>query len=219
LQLAQQAFPGANVTAADVISSYAGVRPVISKNRSKDPSKEKRDHQVWVDKGLVSVSGGKLTTFRLIARDTLQAAKPFLQGVEFRNQDEQLFDYPIATPHALGLQDKAWAQRMIGRYGDQVKSLLQDAPESERNKIAGTEFCLAELRWSCRNEQIVHLDDLLLRRTRLGLLLHNGGAEILPHVKEICQQELDWNQDRWHSEEQRYLSLWRHYYFLPDATA
>lgn len=219
LQLAQQAFPGAHVTVADVISSYAGVRPVISKNRSKDPSKEKRDHQVWVDKGLVSVSGGKLTTFRLIARDTLQAAKPFLQSVEFRNQEEQLFDFPIATPHALGLQDKVWAQRMIGRYGDQVKRILQDAPESERSKIAGTEFCLAELRWSCRNEQIVHLDDLLLRRTRLGLLLKNGGAEILPQVQDICQQELNWNQDRWHSEEQRYLSLWRHYYFLPGAPA
>ena len=184
LQLAQQAFPAANVTAADVISSYAGVRPVISKNRSKDPSKEKRDHQVWVDKGLVSVSGGKLTTFRLIARDTLQAAKPFLQGVAFRNQEEQLFDYPVATPHALGLQDKTWAQRLIGRYGDQVKSMLQDAPQTERNKIAGTEFCLAELRWSCRNEQIVHLDDLLLRHTQRSSARQNSVPAIL--LRSVC---------------------------------
>ena len=44
-------------------------------------------------------------------------------------------------------------------------------------------------------------------------------TEILPQVKNICQQELNWNQDRWHSEEQRYLSLWRQHYFLPGAPA
>lgn len=216
LQLAQQQFPAAHVTAADVISSYAGVRPVISQNRKKDPSKEKRDHQVWVDKGLISVSGGKLTTFRLIARDTLRAALPFLHGVRFDNTDEQLFDYPSVTAHSLGINDKNWAQRLIGRYGQAAKNLLQDAPAEETVKIDGTEFCLAELRWSCRNEQIVHLDDLLLRRSRLGLILPEGAAGLLPAVKNICQQELGWTNEQWHAEQQRYQSLWRQHYFLPD---
>ena len=217
LELAQDQFPDAHVTSDDIISTYAGVRPVISKDRHKDPSKEKRDHKVWVEHGLVSVSGGKLTTFRLIARDTLKAAKPFLQGIEFNNQQEQVLDYPAATPAALGLKDKTWATRMIGRYGDDVRALLQDAPANERDIIPGTQFCLAEMRWSCRNEQIVHLDDLMLRRTRVGLLLSNGGNAILPSVKHICQQELHWDDARWEQEADRYSELWRHHYALPDA--
>ncbi len=219
LQLAQQQFPDAHITEADVISSYAGVRPVISQNRKKDPSKEKRDHQVWVDNGLVSVSGGKLTTFRLIARDTLRAAQPFLPGIPFSDSDEQLFEYPSVTPHSLGVSDLRRGQRLIGRYGQPAQQLVQDASPQEMQKIAGTEFCLAELRWSCRNEQIVHLDDLLLRRTRLGLILRNGAAELFPAVKNICQQELGWSEAQWQSEQQRYQKLWQQHYFRPDSTA
>ena len=217
LQLARDQFPEAHVSEADIISTYAGVRPVISKDRHKDPSKEKRDHQVWVDHGLVSVSGGKLTTFRLIARDTLHAAKPFLQGIEFANNEEQVLDYASVTPATLGLTDKHWAIRMIGRYGDHVKDLFGTAPEAERQPIGNTAFCLAEMRWSCRNEQIVHLDDLLLRRTRIGLLLQNGGEAILPDVKGICQQELGWDDARWQQEARRYQDLWRHHYSLPNS--
>lgn len=217
LQLAQDQFPDANVSAADIISTYAGVRPVISKDRSKDPSKEKRDHQVWVDQGLVSVSGGKLTTFRLIARDTLQAAKPFLQGAAFNNDAEDVFQRSTLTPQQLNLQDQNRALRLIGRYGNAAKTLLESAPEQERQPIAGTAFCLAEMRWSCRNEQIVHLDDLLLRRTRVGLLLKNGGEAIFDTVKTLCQQELHWSDAHWQQELQRYLQLWHRFYSLPDT--
>ena len=62
-------FPEKQISRADVISTWSGVRPVIGSEKSKDPSKERRDHAVWSDKGLVTVSGGKLTTFRLIALD------------------------------------------------------------------------------------------------------------------------------------------------------
>lgn len=217
LTLAQDQFPAANVQESDIISTYAGVRPVISNDRSKDPSKEKRDHQVWVDHGLVSVSGGKLTTFRLIARDALQAIKPFLQDIRFTNHSENVFTLPTLTTAQLNVPDKKWAQRLIGRYGDHAQNLLNSSPEQERVPITGTAFCLAELRWSCRNEQIVHLDDLLLRRTRIGLLLHNGGDVIVDAIRTICQTELHWHDAHWQQEWQRYLQLWQRYYSLPAA--
>lgn len=218
LRLAQHYFPDSGLNENDIVSTYAGVRPVISKDRNKDPSKEKRDHQVWVDHGLVSVSGGKLTTFRLIARDTLQAAKPFLQGKPFNNSDETLFTKPSLQPSQLNTANQHWAQRMIGRYSDHAKELLDTAPVLEQQRIAGTEFCLAEIRWSCRNEQIVHLDDLLLRRTRVGLLLQNGGEQIFDNVKAICQQELHWNDEHWQQELHRYQQLWQQSYSLPGTT-
>jgi glycerol-3-phosphate dehydrogenase len=104
---------------------------------------------------------------------------------------------------------------LLGRYGDEAPGLLQQASTDECRLIEGTRWCLAELRWSCRNEQIVHLDDLLLRRSRLGLLLKDGGTQLFPALKSLCQQELGWNDAQWQAELQRYQDLWRTYYSLP----
>ncbi|OQX27824.1 MAG: hypothetical protein BWK80_03395 [Desulfobacteraceae bacterium IS3] len=61
----------------DCLSSFAGIRPVLSRGKLK-PSQESREHIVWADKGLVTITGGKLTTFRMLAWDALEAAMPFL---------------------------------------------------------------------------------------------------------------------------------------------
>ena len=86
--------------------------------------------------------------------------------------------HPGITVADLNIADTKWAQRLIGRYGQHAKTLLDAAPEAERLPIENTEFCLAECRWAARMESVVHLDDLLLRRTRLGLILERG-AEAL----------------------------------------
>jgi len=63
----------------------------------------------------------------------------------------------------------------------------------------------------------VHLDDLLLRRTRLGLLCRDGGEAIIPAVRSICQQELLWSDAQWQEELRRYREIWRQSYSLPGA--
>ena len=69
------------------------------------------------------------------------------------------------------------------------------------------------------HESIQHLDDLLLRRSRAGLLLKEGGLdrEFIGKVKEICQQELKWSDERWQAEYERYSRLLNAYYRLPTA--
>ena len=54
----------------------------------------------------------------------------------------------------------------------------------------------------------------MLRRTRLGLLLNNGGDDILLKVKEICQPLLNWNDEKWDKELDRYLGIWKKYYSI-----
>jgi glycerol-3-phosphate dehydrogenase len=61
----------------------------------------------------------------------------------------------------------------------------------------------------------VHLDDLMLRRSRLGLLVEQGGAALLPRVRAICQPELGWGDPRWEREERDYRTLWSAHYSLP----
>ena len=67
-------YPSLGVTLDDVLSTYAGVRPVISSGKA-DPSKESRDHIIWKEDGFITVTGGKLTTFRLIAEDVLNEVR------------------------------------------------------------------------------------------------------------------------------------------------
>ncbi|MDP2228539.1 MAG: FAD-dependent oxidoreductase, partial [Moraxellaceae bacterium] len=66
--------------------------------------------------------------------------------------------------------------------------------------------------------QVEHLDDLLLRRTRLGLLLPEGGMAHLLRVRTVCQAELGWDDARWATETERYRALWQRHYSLPGTT-
>jgi glycerol-3-phosphate dehydrogenase len=59
---------------------------------------------------------------------------------------------------------------------------------------------------------VVHLDDLLLRRVRLGLLLPNGGLDIIDRIRRIVQSELDWDDAHWEQEVTAYAQLWQKAY-------
>lgn len=206
-------FPELAIRLDDVIASYAGVRPVIDTGKA-DPSKEGRDHAVWLEDGLLTVTGGKLTTFRLIALDALKHAAPLLPGWRADLRIRPVFSpsAPLPMNSALpALQRK----RLQGRYGKHAAALLECAGESELEAIPGTETVWAELRWAARAEAVMHLEDLLLRRTRLGLQLREGGAALMPRIRAICQPELGWDDARWEREQEAYLALWRRHYDLP----
>ena len=215
---ANSLFPDARLGRGDILSTYAGVRPVVSSG-SSDPSKEKRDHAIWDEQGLITVAGGKLTTFRLIALDVLQKAEAYLAHPSRKADNEQVFHTPplqLLDGYGLSYEQK---KRLIGRFGAEAKQLLEQAPPHERETVAGTQTLWAELRWSCRHESVVHLEDLLLRRTRLGLLLAQGGLPQLTHLKPLCQETLGWDEARWQRETEDYARLWRGCYSLPESSA
>ena len=217
LEAVDALFPQHSLSRDDILSTWSGVRPVIGSDEAKDPSKERRDHAVWHDKGLVTVSGGKLTTFRLIALDAINAATETLGHVEIVESDDCIFKPPGITATELNIADQQWAQRLIGRYGKHAKTLMAEASDAERLPIETTAFCLAECRWAARNESVVHLDDLMLRRTRLGSILEHGGESLFPAIEQICAQELNWDAELWKRELSRYREIWRTRYYLPGA--
>jgi glycerol-3-phosphate dehydrogenase len=209
-------FPAAGISRNDVISTWSGVRPVIGSERSKDPSKERRDHAVWSDKGLVTVSGGKLTTFRLIALDALAAAKSRLPEPQNAG-DDRIFVDPRLDPEQVVPGDAPWGRRLLGRYGSAAQALLEAAPAHEHQRIAATDFCLAECRWAIGQEATVHLDDLMLRRTRLGLLLPAGGEQLFADLEPLFRDIARWGANRWESEVARYRDILKRYYSLPNG--
>ena len=204
-------FPQLQLTQDDVIATYAGVRPVIDTGKA-DPSKEGRDHAVWMEQGLLTVTGGKLTTFRLIALDALKhLAHVWPALADAPRAGATVLEPSVALPahRALRTQQR---QRLQGHYGAQASEVVAAAQDAELEAIPGTHALWVELRWAARHEAVVHLQDLLLRRTRLGLLLRGGGVDHLPRIRALCQIELGWDDARWESEQAEYLALWQQHY-------
>jgi glycerol-3-phosphate dehydrogenase len=210
----QYQFPSLQLTLDDVIATFSGVRPVIGTGQA-NPSNESREHVVWEEKGLLTVTGGKLTTFRLMAMDALKAIASQRTNVSVPPPSSR----PVEGKEPLLEQVGETARRrLLGRYGADTHHLVAIAHPGELEAIPGTETLWAELRWAAHAEGVVHLDDLLLRRVRLGLLLPQGAKEHLPTIRKLCQAELGWTDKRWEQEEGAYLTLLRTSYSLPDRS-
>lgn len=214
-------FPTLALQESDVLATYAGVRPVIDTGKA-DPSKEARDHVLWQEPGLLTVTGGKLTTFRAIALDVLRHAAAQLPGWQADLGPRAIFaPPPAARAQACLLQQlpSGQAERLQGRYGALAAQLAAAAQAGELALIPGTQTLWAQLRWAARHESVQKLEDLMLRRSRLGIQLAQGGAAVLPRIRAICQPELGWDDQRWAAEEAAYLALCRANYSLPKARA
>jgi len=206
-------FPELGIRPGDVIATFAGVRPVIDTGKA-DPSKEGRDHAVWLEDGLLTVTGGKLTTFRLIALDALKHAAPLLPDWHPDLRPQPIFTRAVPLPLGFGVGTHQ-RRRLRGRYGKHACALIENAQQGELEIIPGTETLWAELRWAARSEAVLRLEDLLLRRTRLGLQLRDGGLALMPRIRSICQHELGWDDARWDAEQEAYSALWRRHYGIP----
>ncbi len=207
LEAANSSFPAVHLGEEDIISSFAGLRPVINTGKA-DPSKESRAHVVWEEDGLITVTGGKLTTFRIMAEQALQKAAPMLRGRFDFSQRKRYFD-PLPPPLSDFMLDAEEKAYLLGRYGIEASELLSSAREGENQPIKSLRNLWSELRYNARCGGVVHLDDLLLRRVRLGLLLPEGGIAEMPRIRQIVQGELGWDDRTWWDELERYRKIYR----------
>ena len=218
MQGVQTMFPALNLSLQDCLCAFAGIRPVLSEGKLK-PSEESREHVVWTDGGLITVTGGKLTTFRRLALDALKAAKSFLPPDVKLNRKAPVFEeVPQKPPLGYCLTPQIW-RRLYGRYGVAAETLVRQAKSRDLSVIPGTHTIWAELPYVAQNEQIRHLTDLLLRRVRIGLLTPEGGKAYLKRIKKLCRRELSWDRRRWNDEIRTYHQHWRHAHALPARLA
>ena len=210
-----QQFPDAQVVRSDVLSSWAGVRPVVSDgDDSAAPSDEKREHILWVEPGCVTLAGGKLTTFRLLALEVLHACAGFV-GKSVVDHGQAVFR-PLPDSVLPGISPSQ-QRRLSGRHGQALPQLAALLEEIGSPSVGSLDTLWVELAQACDNELVLHLDDLLLRRTRIGLLLANGAAAEMPQIRALCQPRLGWSDARWAEEQQSYLELWQRCYSLPEG--
>ena len=197
------------LTASDIEGVYAGLRPLLQ-GESDETSKLSREHAVsQVVPGLISIAGGKYTTYRVMAEDAIDVAVRNLnrsapssptaglkllgaEGYEaFWNGREQL-----ATRHGLGL---ATVERLLRRYGvmvDDLFDLLTEAPDLARPLDGGRGYLRAEVVYAVVAEGALHLDDVLTRRTRLSIETWDRGLGVVDEVAQLMAEPLGWDGAR-----------------------
>jgi glycerol-3-phosphate dehydrogenase len=201
-------FPSLSLSEKDIVSSFSGLRPVIHTGAAT-PSKESRAHAVWDENGLITITGGKYTTFRLMSLQTMDRVLVRL-GKPKTVARKRLLD-PLPDLSSFSLEPWRLAY-LAGRHGNETARLLAAAKQGELEPIEQLPNTWAELRWAAREEGVEHLDDLLLRRVRVGLLLPLGATNLLGRIRSIVQPELEWGDERWEQEEAAYLQTWQKYY-------
>jgi glycerol-3-phosphate dehydrogenase len=201
------------VSEKDIISTFSGLRPVINTN-APTPSKESRAHKIWEEDGLVTVAGGKLTIFRVMAADVLNFCSVHLPKASRFSHRAPCFIHPKVADRQE-ITSAHW-QLMAGRLGKDVHQFFEESNRDDLHPIKPIPELWAELPWAARNEAVVHLDDLLLRRVRMGVLMPGGGLNEIDKIRSLVQEPLGWSDEKWAFEVSRYRKIWQENYYLPS---
>jgi len=206
----------------DVEGVYAGLRPLLT-GESEATSRISREHTVVAPvPGLVLVAGGKLTTYRVMARDAVDAAGRDLTAAGSGPVRDCITDQiPLVGAEgylARANQRVLLARRsgltvgrvdhLLGRYGglvDEVLALLEARP-GLAEPLAGTDDVLAgEVVYAVTHEGARHLDDVLTRRTRISIETFDRGVAAAPAAAALMAVELGWDEARVADEVDHYL--------------
>ncbi len=202
----------------DVEGVYAGLRPLAS-GESEPTSRISREHTVVAPvPGLVMIAGGKLTTYRVMARDAIDAAVHSLGGavpasvtdvVRLAGADgfETRSNQVTALARTSGVHP--WRiQHLLGRFGglvDELLALVVARPDLARPLEGADDYLRAEVAYAVSHEGARHLDDVLTRRTRISIETFDRGVRAARPAAELMATELGWDQERLDDEVDHYL--------------
>ncbi len=216
------------LTRNEVVGTYAGLRPLIAPSHGSTVTAS-REHRIVVEpNGLVRVSGGKYTTYRLMAEQTIDAALGVL-GERPKDRPSKTVthrlvgaaDRPELDRLAGSLAGSAGltpsvAARLVARHGLQAPAVVELAGTSRLGAVLpGSEHLEAEVAWAARHELALSLDDVLARRTRLAQELPDRGESIAPRVAAIMAAELGWDEARRRAEVDAFLVEARREFSVP----
>ncbi|WP_134738249.1 glycerol-3-phosphate dehydrogenase [Nocardioides sp. 503] len=206
----------------DVVGVWAGLRPLLS-GESEPTSKISREHTVVTPvPGLVMIAGGKLTTYRVMAKDAIDAAAhslrttanltirdsitdrvPLLGADGFETRSNQR----VLLARRSGLH-VARIDHLLGRYGGQVDDLLAlvaEQPELGEPLTGAEDYLAAEVVHSVTHEAARHLDDVLTRRTRISIETFDRGVAAAGPTAALMAGLLGWDDARTADEVDHYL--------------
>jgi glycerol-3-phosphate dehydrogenase len=206
------------LSADRIVGGMVGVRPLVSSSETKSTKKIARNHEVELDSqsGLISIMGGKWTTYRAMAQDTIDAVQKCLgvslsqcQTLRHRLVGSEGYstDYWRALTKLYGVTEST-ARHLAGKFGTRasdVMDLARENPELAQPLVEGLAPLRAEVTFGIRDEMAVSIEDILSRR--IGLQAHSwkNAMRAAPVVAELLARELGWLESRKQEALNQYL--------------
>ena len=205
-------FPEARLESSDVIATFAGLRPLLSDGKKSTTAVSREEEIIQSRDGMISIAGGKLTTYRRMAERTIDLAAARLNEKFDRNgigrsrtatvaldggrlSRAELEDEIERMAKSEGLTREV-LEHLAHSYGSDFGRVVTLAREDEQLRgrlVEGLPHIAAEIVYAVRNEMAVTLADVLTRRTRLAMLAGRAALECAPLAARFMAQELGWN--------------------------
>ena len=214
LEAAHRAFPTARLSEADIVSTYAGLRPLIAQEAASTYAISREHHIEETAPGLLTIAGGKLTTHRLMAEELvdraarllaeqfgIQAAHPCmtarlrLDGTPIRSP----LNWPVLTafrPVDVPVPEKS-LRHLTRTYGPEAARILayvEENPALGQPLLPHRPYLLAEIPYAVKHEMAQTLSDFLIRRTHVIYEDRDGGLAVAPQVADRMAALLGWDE-------------------------
>ena len=206
------------LTRDDVEGVYAGLRPLLA-GESEETSKLSREHLVGHSvPGLVVIAGGKLTTYRIMAKDAIDAAVSSLDGKVPESVTQNIgllgaegyqaaWNKRAKIARAFGVH-KVRIEHLLNRYGvltDELLDLIRERPELGNPLPGADDYLEAEVVYAATHESALHLEDVLARRTRISIEAWDRGVSAAPVAARLMGDALGWSSEKQANEVNNYL--------------
>jgi glycerol-3-phosphate dehydrogenase len=204
---------------ADIVGGFAGLRPLVSQGAGARTKKLIREHEVEVDRasGLISVLGGKWTTYRAMAEDAVNAVQQQLglpvggcitRDSALSGSEGYSEAYPLTLAASYGVAAET-ARHLAEKFGTRAAAVLDLAkqePELAQPIVEGYPAIRAEIAYSARNEMAATLDDVLERRTGLQFFSWDCARAAAPVAAAVMQREMGWDEAETRREVTEYVN-------------
>lgn len=194
-----QRFLAKKPTRADVLAVFAGLRPLAAPEKEGQSTKEvSRSHKIFVSEtGLITITGGKWTTYRKIAEDIINKAISENKLPKKECKTEHLSIHGNQKTSTLDRENHLYV------YGSDIKNIIElqnNEPELKEKIHPGYDFTMAEVAWAIRHEMAITIDDILARRVRLLFLDARAAIASCEKVAQLLAKELGhdetWTQNQ-----------------------
>jgi glycerol-3-phosphate dehydrogenase len=207
------------VTVNQIVSGIAGVRPLVSRSDSRDTKRLARDYELEIDPstGLISIMGGKWTTYRAMSEATIDAVLQQLalphkvrmtRDCSLVGAEGPPVDWPKSQLSHYGISEDV-AHHVVGEFGSKATRVLElanESPDLLQPVVDGSPVLRAEVTYCVRNEMAHTIEDVLFRRTGLQLYSWRSAIRAAPTVASILRGELDWSAEAESSAIQQYIN-------------
>ena len=223
LRSANAAFPDAHLAPNDVVSAWVGLRPLLREDHAS-PSQVSREHKVFESEhGLISIAGGKLTTYRVMARDVVDRVAARLHALDGRplppraptdqlplpGGESRDLDVLVEAARARGAAEGT-ARHLVASYGSEAAAVLNLVDRDRRlgeSIIGGRPEIWAEVAYAVEREMAVRVQDVLVRRLHLFYEIPDHAQSVVTKVAARMKQLLGWDETREAEELRDYFTL------------